>query len=456
MSFRQRGRDVTEFFVRLVAATWRRAVRRFKWLQPRLVIFFVRLPEPVPIPHGAIFSFSSVDEYWAELEGAAVAQAEGHEPIEWPGHPFVSLRFWTAERELAEADKRELGAVFEVMRGVLPAHLFTPDEEPDEDSEIPESLRALDEDEGEPPVDYVTVVEAVAVLPPPRRMKETTLSDSFDRCLARAADIVHAYRRHTGTPLRRLTFERLPFSVPYATRSLFQPYEWDGPGLMLLHFKIDVAEDPLPKHEVDAVMGHLEVGSRGHPFALFADRSVDARVALERDGEYGEALIQLQIAAEILFDNLLALLLWEEGVSAEVAAHTVFDGGLTTRVKKHYAPRLGGNWSLAGAGAVARWAQEIHAIRGRVVHAGYHATAEEARRGAAAAAALENFTKDRVAARRTTYPRTTLLFVGKPGLERMNLWAGQIRRFAERADEEPDWIVSFRNWRRELDAARVT
>jgi hypothetical protein len=182
---------------------------------------------------------------------------------------------------------------------------------------------------------------------------------------------------------------------------------------------------------------------------------LDAYVSLERDGRFGDAVVSAQTGMEVLLDGLLALMLWEEGVTPEDAAAGPFsDIGFEKRVRTHFHRRLGGNWSTTGRGVMSEWAREVARMRGRVVHSGYRPSANEARRALDITVRVDAFIRKRVMERRNVYPRTTLLLLGRPGLERAGVWRGRIKEFAERADLEPDWIASFAAWRTDLDRLR--
>jgi len=57
--------------------------------------------------------------------------------------------------------------------------------------------------------------------------------------------------------------------------------------------------------------------------------------------DFTMAIVEAEVACEVLLDAVLLVMAWEEGTEPSVAA-TWFDDGLATRVRKYYATRLGG------------------------------------------------------------------------------------------------------------------
>lgn len=413
-----------------------------------LVVFFISLPAPVGLPDGAIYSFIDVETRVPELEGVHIAQRPEAPAVESGGEMLCSLRFW---QELITDPLEDMGidAAFRLVKRILPSLL--PDDEPAEtDAEARERLA---HDVGA----YITVVEAVTPVtasdPDP---DSDAFTDAFERCFEQIDQTISAYRLYARQPVPRLTREQLPPIIPFATRPLLSAEGWHGLSLFFLHLNVGaVRPEELDEAELETFNLYLETVSRGHPLALYSEKSLDAETALKKEGRFGDAVVHAQTSIEILLDALLALLVWEEGKTPDEAAAEEFqDAGFQKRVRTHFHTRLGGDWRTEGGDVLTRWAEHVAAMRHRVVHAGYRPTREEARLAVAVAGEVEKFVRHRVIDRRNTYPRTALLMLGRPGLERAGVWAGRIQRFAERADSEPPWIESFASWRGEMDDAR--
>ncbi|KPI02418.1 hypothetical protein OV450_4668 [Actinobacteria bacterium OV450] len=127
-------------------------------------------------------------------------------------------------------------------------------------------------------------------------------------------------------------------------------------------------------------------------------------------------------------------------------------GGLATRVKTQYAPRLGGEWDPRRPGTLHDWTHAVAAVRNRVVHRGYRPTYRETETALAAADALLGFIKSRLAQRVARYPRTALLTLGEPGLRRLGGWS-RASAYLDDPQQVPDlWFAEFTAWREAVDA----
>jgi hypothetical protein len=314
---------------------------------------------------------------------------------------------------------------------------------------------------------YTTVVEAVTVLRVSERADGVSMTDhnardepdeitvAFERCFERLDLMIQAYRTYSKELVPRLSREQLPPLIPFATRPALGPPRWDGLSLFLIHFNVGAfAEDELNADARDALNLYLEALSRDHPFVLFSEWSLDAEIAFRVEGRFGDCIVDAETAVETLLDALLSVLLWEDSVDPEEAAREAFSMPFARRVRTQFPPRLGGDWRTRGGRVLTRWYEDLARVRHRVVHSGYRPSREEAAAGMDAAAEVESFVRGRVLDRRDDYPRTTLILLARPGLERAGLWQGNIRRFAEEvADTEPGWFESIRSWREAVDEA---
>jgi hypothetical protein len=86
-------------------------------------------------------------------------------------------------------------------------------------------------------------------------------------------------------------------------------------------------------------------------------------------------------AAEILLDELLLLLLWEEGTCPDEASALFKNRETDTTLKrvksKLYQTRIGGDWSMNRDGLIGRWRSSIAELRNRITHSGYEPTQKE-------------------------------------------------------------------------------
>jgi hypothetical protein len=388
-----------------------------------------------------------LDDPIPELAGALVSPTEtvGPIPTADAGNQFVSIRFWQVERPRSSPDDIEV--VDKVLRAVLAPDVLPAEEE----------ARGQLEDELGPA--YSTVVDVVTVAVPGHHERQglDAMSAAYDRCVDYLDRLIRAYRVANGELIPGVTRQRLPILSPFVTRPLNSQEQGRNLSLFLAHMNVpdSAREEPLSDAEMEQLGTFLSLLSRGHPLVAYAERSLDARRVLVQEGDTATAVILTQTSVEVLLDGVLTLMLWEEGTSV-LAATEIFGAALPRRVRREYAPRLGGRWDPTAPGPVGDFFTVLAPLRGRVVHGAHVPTPAEAHAATAVADGVDAFVRDRLAARRNRYPRTALLTLGQPGLERLGAWGGRIRQFAERADEEPDWLTSYRTWRDDLDRRRRT
>jgi hypothetical protein len=310
---------------------------------------------------------------------------------------------------------------------------------------------------------FATVFEAVTPLLPVSAEAgvdvNRSVDDAFDRCIENLRELVRAYvimskdarvlppTRHSLYPI-----------IPWTTRCP-DGCDWGGMGLYLPN---------IGSHAIPAPTGTLDEThrapfgitlmrmKRGDPTTIFAEHARTAWRAYWMEGDYAAAVVETHISTEVLLDAILLMMAWEEGTSPSEAAGW-FDIGLSRRLRTFYPPRLGGDWNTRDPNSViGEWARDVRDLRNQVVHRGYWPTEEEASRAVQTAEKVEDFVKGCLAAKRNKYPRTTLLVLGRPGLQRLGLYAGQIKKFAETvANKEPDWLESYGHWAQEVEMHRA-
>lgn len=336
---------------------------------------------------------------------------------------------------------------------------------------MPDSARteAVEKLESEPPEFEVTVAEMAVgfELPEPvgadddeqeaGRFRDA-ISDAFDRGLEVVREVQRAHYAVRRTPVRLVTREALPMAVPFGIRRVFdddgEPLPVDVPmSLYMLNMNLPVAGDDLDAAEQNMFGAALREQSLHGPFTSYLDFRREAQVALSRDGAYRAAVLFTATACEVLLDDLLAHLLWQDGLRPETAA-AVFDSWLTSRVKREYQPRLGGRWDTAGGGPVAGWSHDVAGLRNRVVHAGYQPTLDETRRAADAADNLQTYLGNLLSNRTGRYPRTALILPGEAGLRRRGRWTRRLDELRHSPDEIP-WTETFGRWRLAMQRART-
>ncbi|WP_225754813.1 hypothetical protein [Actinotalea sp. Marseille-Q4924] len=394
-------------------------------------VYLLTLPDPIPLHPGSTWT--------RVLPALAVPELAGMEWAPTPhlasrpseGSNFVSLKFWQVPTEMASgllAATRVIGQI-----------LGTADRELAQAPSHPEGA-------------YVTVVEAVTCVRP---LSLEADGDDLTRCIDELLAYHRAYRLAEDVRVPELTYERLHPLVPRLERDIADPGPPQPMGITVLnHANIPgVVPEPLTQdghHRIDQFIRRSAVHD---PFVLFAERRLDAVVEANVGGRPGESVVQTAIAAEILLDAVLGVIMWEKRTAVDEAA-TVFSKPLTSRVQTDYHPRLGGQWSVTGQ-KLSPWHSHVAGVRNRVVHAGYRPSGAEARTAMDALRALELFIGDRLAERFKSHPKCAWLFLGAAGLEgRGRLGAGL--RWAEDVGEPLEdamvgWLKAYRLWREQVD-----
>jgi hypothetical protein len=407
-------------------------------LGPLLLTFLVALPFPCPLPHGAVIS-KMLPGSVQGLEGMqARATPDGPAvPLTAQGRPFVSLKFWQLN-EPQSGGSMHLPALAQVCAEII-------------GKPAPEDLTDMTVEA------YRTVVEMVTVQGADRlHPQEEALHEAFTRCFDVLTDV---------SSMAKLT---LPHSHPVAApeqiavtiwlaRTLTGSYADGWMGVMPLTPPAGPLDAVLDDDQMTRLNAHLHRFWDGSPFELAMERSTEANRAFRHEGDYRNAVVQAAMFAEIILTSTLSLMLWEEQLqtpSIEEAV-AVFDfsrgGGLATRVKTEYAPRLGGTWDSTRPGPIHDWAHAVAALRNRVVHRGYRPTYQETEAVLAAADALPEFIKTLLAQRVARYPRTALLTLGEPGLRRLGGWT-RAKTYLKDPAQAPDlWFREFAIWREAVD-----
>jgi hypothetical protein len=170
-------------------------------------------------------------------------------------------------------------------------------------------------------------------------------AEAFDKGLGFVRQVQRAYYAAAPIPVRLVAREALPPIVPHALRRLRDddgsPLTFQAPVVMYLPNQNvptspDVWDDRLNQRFDTAMERYITDGF------LFShlDFLREVNVALYRDGAHRSAIIFAATACQILFDDTLAHLLWEDGKRPEEAA-AEFDrrDSVAKQVKSAFAAR---------------------------------------------------------------------------------------------------------------------
>jgi hypothetical protein len=408
---------------------------------PRFVIFFIPLPVPLGLPTGSTYRLER-EEIVGWLKGVEQYPTPETSPIPpefvGDGHNLVSLKIWQVPYKFVPA-VAQIDCAMQVAKAVLA-----------DTTDSPASVAAAENFADTAPEEFTTVVEAVTpFIRDKDQNDDAAITLAFDRCLEEVNFLQRAYLLTTHRlKVRTVSRQVLPPVVPMGMRNLLTG-QWSGPAPFWVNVGLNLpfgttALEQSQYEQLIAIMGRLRAKD---PFAQSSDWSHHARQFHDLDGNYALAVVASYTASELLLDGLLLLMAWEEGLQRKDSKEW-FDFGLPTRIRRYYASRLGGVWDITkGEFPIGQWYSQLGRVRHRVVHTGYRPSEQDSRQGLDAFGVLEDFLKRRAAAKRLLYPRTALLFLGQPGLTRLGLYNGKIRRFAEeQALVEPGWLASYRQW----------
>lgn len=417
----------------------------FRFTEPCFALFFIPLSVPLRLAHGSTFTFHREEEVeW--LAGMELRITPDTPPIpseaDVQGRNFVSLKIWRPQ-----GTRSGLTVPFDrammVLREVT-GHQFGVEPRPAIE-DVPGYAEWAEE--------AGTVIEAVTPLIVTDD-EDHAFSSAFDRCVEEINVLVSAFILASGdSRLARISRQNLYPLIPWIARDL-NGETIGGPGTFLPGSLVGtVLAFDTGKEEIDSeVMRRLGVYlsqiKKNDPFVSYLEWARNSRRELDIEGNYAAAINAAHTAGDILLDTILYLMAWEEGLPHAEVSQWFDRTGTVARLRTHYHSRLGGRWSPDDPKTmIGRWVANVSRVRGRVVHAGYHPNEVETVHALDTLAELEEFLKERLAHNRLTYKRTTLLFLGTPGLDRRGLYTGQMRRFVEQeANHEDDWILSYRRW----------
>jgi hypothetical protein len=416
-------------------------------IHSHLVYFIVPLPEPLGLPDKYLISCGSPTSREQYLK----AQMAGR-PMPPPWHRAASVVFHRYTS--SSSSSQEINHLFELADQVLPKPANTmasdtgdQDGTAEVDEEVPKSQRTYAE---------------IAVACDLTDEAEQQISDTFDAGIGFLRQFQRAYYLVRRAPIRLASRETMPFAVPFGVRRLVDEQGQVLPfavplSLYILNMNLrqDVRDEDLSDQELDQFQVALQQQSYRGFITDYMEFVRETQVALSLEGSYRSVALFAATSCEVLLDNLLAHMLWEEALRPEEAA-AIFDSGksgITARVKKHYHSRLGGQWSVDEPGAIHDWFKQVASLRNRVVHSGYDPSFTEAAAASQAASALATSLGDLLASNTETYPRTALILPGKPGIQRRGKWHERLDELHSDASEV-NWVSTFASWRTAMQRCR--
>jgi len=341
----------------------------------RLVTFYMPLPAPISTP-GSTTVTIDLGEPCPEFEGVDMRVTSDGPSIPNSGNRFASIQLLQVS---ADTDIWGIpaGQFMSIVRDKNPELDWKDPADPGKS--IPASTGVF------------TVAECVTSLKPDA---DDSVSEAFDRCLESLVDLSRAHRLVTREAIPIVSYEALPMMLPYVVRAFDSP----GPptaqmlGVFLVHPRppFGITAQELSPRDMERLTVYLGSIRERHPGIPYAELRLESRLAHERYGAYRQSVVMAHTAVEVLLDTVLALMLWEEGVSAVDAAATVFSGYASARAVREFHPRLGGDWRTTGSGAISQYLNTLAPLRHRTVHLGYSPTQDESNQAQQVAVAVED------------------------------------------------------------------
>jgi len=281
------------------------------------------------------------------------------------------------------------------------------------------------------------------------------LTDLCDVALEVTRTVQHAWNVSHSDHVPLVRRGHLPLAVPYQFGWLFDDdteRRVDSPPMML---PVNAAAVP---DQLDAELDGKSWQRFTDAFdAVHADQPLfsyvrlrnQARSIWDHDGDRSLAVVVANTAVEVLLDEVLGLLLWEEKMLPQDAAAEYSHADAWARMKHRLEPRLGAGWDPKAKNTeAAAFARDLASLRNRVVHAGVVPTRDQTFAALAVVAAVEralreSLTRANVLAR---YPLAAVATCG--GANGLEATGHLTRRVLERLRQVADVNLSavYRRW----------
>lgn len=400
-----------------------------------MVVFFIATEHPIALPDGTTV--------WAKRAEVAVPWASVMD-----GTSFVGIRVWRRPEQIEWHEQRDDNAF------AVAGALCRPS-----GSTLPEGSGRVPPPHGEQLASVVEV--ATPLIIPDSGDEAEAISDAFDVCLEELQAFMRAYFAVSRDPrFRPITRQTCRVAVPmtmqhpvtneYGYMQMFMVNEGTGGAL------------PYPTEELtdeDEVRFRIRFRRAriGDPFTPYLERARIAHREYLVDGDYSTTVVSAYTATEVLLNSMLLTMAWEEGMAREDTLPW-FEGRIEflSRVGREVIPRLGGNWSAPPTTGMTGQLRSLSDARNRVVHRAEIPNEPAAKDALAGLRSLETLVKQRLAEKRMTYPKTCLLFLGVPGLRRLNRLDRRIAGWiAQHGEYKSEWITDFVAWRDAVPAGRT-
>jgi len=244
-----------------------------------------------------------------------------------------------------------------------------------------------------------------------------------------------------GAPSTIGSYERLPpFILQFTADSIDDETtcKWTGNLLALANVQSTIDPGIPNSDELRDLKGRFDYYDHlvqvGSPLVPILERMTTAQLALDRDGNYVEAILSAVTGIEVLLFKVLSSVIWDCSAATSTenpeCVVAIMEKRAVESVQAPLSARIKGQWG--NPSDYYTWRHDAYVLRNRVIHRAYRPTRPEARRAVEQSLALQTFVFNQLgaAARRKKYVRTALMFLGREGLERRNAWTRHVREIA--------------------------
>jgi hypothetical protein len=305
----------------------------------------------------------------------------------------------------------------------------------------------------------ITIMQ-VASITEPTSLNTDTMSKLFDNAIEEIRRYLKAYHMVTQQLVKLPTRQTTSVFVPYTIEDIDDRGEFVGQRESLQQ-GIFITQ-PLPEESsIDTTISFQQMNEITHASSTYLGNVLDQFYNVRRETllsyEAGNTIVTgilLGMTAEILLDELLLLLLWEEGKLPlevrELLKNNKTDTTLKRVKSKLYQTRIGGNWSMNQGGVIGRWRLYIAEPRNRIAHLGYEPSQKEMREGLDTLVELIKHVADLLCANLEKYPICANLIIGHSGMERRgcrNLFEEIVKDLPYPTNPQ----ATFGNWKVEVE-----
>jgi hypothetical protein len=301
----------------------------------------------------------------------------------------------------------------------------------------------------------LTFLRPVVIVAAPREEDETP-EQHFDRCFGYVVDNARALLLASEELCPPVSRQQLAPSYIVVDEDADGNRHIEGAALMMDTY---LGPSRATRHHTDLAEKFVLAGATKNPVEVHHDLRLAAQRAVFAEGDYIGGVLKAAAACETFIKQASWHLTWEatqhllsDPAPTAMAVHRLFGARPSHLIGQVLSTRLGGDWGSRERGKpVGSWRHEVAQLRNRIIHLGHRPSERDAVGSVDALASLEKHVLDRLATRSNVYPRSSLMLVGKEGLERRGRFGPA--RATYRHQSLQDLLRDYRQWISDHDKA---